>query len=70
MHNAIILVECLESLVKEEKTAVNDAAFRKQFRILTADPGVKHALCHARDAPVEPPIKPKRKRTPKPSPDD
>ena len=61
---AIILAECLESLARAEKAAFNDAAFRKQFRALFADPGVKHALAHARDAPAP------KKRTTKLNPAD
>lgn len=52
MQPVIILAECLETLAKIEKAAVNDAAFRKQVRILIADPGIKYALSHARDAPA------------------
>ena len=69
----IILAECLERLTRAEKAAVNDAAFRKQARILLEDPAVMYTVLHARDAPAEPAEtspKPKRKRTPKPSPDD
>lgn len=49
----------------------NDAAYRKQIRIILNSPGVQHALARARDAPVQEaatPPKPVRKRTTKSKP--
>lgn len=70
---AVILAECLEALAKAEKAAVNDAAFRKQYRLIAEAPAVKYALAKAR-APTaeeaEQPPKPARKRTTKPNPVD
>lgn len=58
----IILAECFEQLIASEAAAVNDAAFRKQFRALAKTPGVLNALAKARDAPPPAP----KKRAPKP----
>ena len=66
-----ILSKALLDLSRVEMTAGdNDAAYRKQCRIILNSPGVQHALAKARDAPApqepaEPQPKP-RKRTPKP----
>ena len=65
-----ILSKALLDLARVEKTAgLNDAAYRKQCRIILSSPGVQNALARARDAPAEKaaePAKPARKRTPKP----
>lgn len=65
-----ILSKALLDLSRVEETAgPNDAAYRKQCRIILSSPGVQHALAKARDAPAAaeaaPPPKP-CKRTPKP----
>lgn len=65
-----LLSKALLDLSRVEMTAGdNDAAYRKQCRIILNSPGVQHALAKARDAPAaaeaEPQPKP-RKRTPKP----
>lgn len=49
---AVILAECIEALAKAEKSAVNDAAFRKQYRLIAEAPTVKYAMAKAR-APTE-----------------
>lgn len=67
-----ILSQALLDLSRVEETAgPNDAAYRKQSRIILTSPGVKNALARARDAPAEEaetPPKPARKRTAKPKP--
>ena len=65
-----LLSKALLDLSRVEMTAGdNDAAYRKQCRIILNSPGVQHALAKARDAPdgaeAEPQPKP-RKRTSKP----
>ena len=61
-----ILSQALIDLSRVEQTAgANDAAYRKQSRIILNSPGVLHALAKARDAPApvqEPEPAPKRKR--------
>ena len=57
----------------EQTAGPNDAAYRKQSRIILTSPGVKNALARARDAPSlweesSTPEKPARKRTEKPKP--
>lgn len=67
MDTIQILSKALLELDRVEHTAgLNDAAYRKQCRIILSSPGVQHALARARDAPDEPAPKPVRKRTPKP----
>ena len=72
METVHILTKALLDLDRVEQTAgANDAAYRKQSRIILSSPGVRHALARARDAPaekVEMPPKPTRKRTAKPTP--
>lgn len=70
METLMLLSKALLDLSRVEMTAgLNDAAYRKQCRIILNSPGVQHALAKARDAPsaaeAEPQPKP-RKRTPKP----
>lgn len=64
-----ILAQALIDLSRVEQTAgENDAAYRKQCRIILNSPGVLHALAKARDAPAlvqEQEPAPKRKRTTK-----
>lgn len=72
MDTIQILSQALLDLSRVEETAgLNDAAYRKQSRIILTSPGVKNALSRARDAPAEEaktPPKPARKRTAKPKP--
>lgn len=68
MDTIQILSKALLDLSRVEETAgENDAAYRKQCRIILNSPGVQHALAQARDAPVPPESAPKpvRKRKPK-----
>lgn len=75
MDTIQILSQALLDLSRVEETAgTNDAAYRKQSRIILASPLVQCALARARDAPSlwqvsETPPKPARKRKPKPSPE-
>lgn len=75
MDNIIqILSKALTDISRADMTAGdNDAAYRKQMRIILNSPGVQNALAKARDAPADPgessPL-PKRKRTPKSKSDD
>ena len=73
MDTIQIISQALLDLSRVEETAgPNDAAYRKQSRIILTSPGVLHALARARDAPgtpAETPPKPARKRKPKPSPE-
>lgn len=67
MDTLQILAKALLDLSRvEESAGDNDAAYRKQSRIILESPGVKHALARARDAPkpqeAEEPPKPARKR--------
>ena len=72
MDTIQILSKALLDLSRVEETAgPNDAAYRKQSRIVLSSPGVVNALARARDAPEEKsetPPKPERKRTAKPKP--
>lgn len=72
MDTIQLLSKALLDLDRVEQTAgLNDAAYRKQSRIILTSPGVKNALARARDAPAEEaetPPKPARKRTAKPKP--
>lgn len=72
MDTIQLLSKALLDLDRVEQTAgPNDAAYRKQSRIILTSPGVKNALARARDAPAEKaetPPKPARKRTEKPKP--
>lgn len=72
MDTIQILSQALLDLSRVDETAgPNDAAYRKQSRIILTSPGVKNALARARDAPTEEtetPPKPARKRTAKPKP--
>lgn len=72
MDTIQLLSKALLDLDRVEQTAgPNDAAYRKQSRIILTSPGVKNALSRARDAPAEEaetPPKPARKRTAKPKP--
>lgn len=72
MDTIQLLSKALLDLDRVEQTAgLNDAAYRKQSRIILTSPGVKNALSRARDAPAEEaetPPKPARKRTAKPKP--
>lgn len=72
MDTIQLLSKALLDLDRVEQTAgPNDAAYRKQSRIILTSPGVKNALARARDAPAEEaetPPKPARKRTAKPKP--
>lgn len=61
---AKVLLECFEAIARADALAVNDAAFRNQYRIIANAPGVLHALARARDAPEAP--KTTRKRAAKP----
>lgn len=65
-----LLSKALLDLSRVEETAgLNDAAYRKQCRIILNSPGVQHALAKARDAPAAAEAAPQpkpRKRTPKP----
>lgn len=69
-----ILTKALLDLDRVEQTAgANDAAYRKQSRIILSSPGVVNALARARDAPAlweesAASAKPARKRTAKPKP--
>lgn len=73
MDTLQLIAKALLDLDRVDRTAgLNDAAYRKQSRIILASPGVQHALARARDAPAEPaetPPKPARKRTAKPKPE-
>lgn len=55
-----VLLECFDALKRLDADAVNDAAFRKQYRIIANAPGMLHALARARDAPA-----PKKQKTAK-----
>lgn len=71
MDTIQILSKALLDFSRVEETAgENDAAYRKQCRIILNSPGVQHALARARDAPVplESAPKPARKRKPKETP--
>ena len=74
MDTIQIISQALLDLSRVEETAgLNDAAYRKQSRIILTSPGVKNALSRARDAPSlweesSTPEKPARKRTAKPKP--
>lgn len=74
MDTLQLIAKALLDLDRVDRTAgLNDAAYRKQSRIILASPGVQHALTRARDAPTEPaeaatPPKPAKKRTTKPKP--
>lgn len=71
MDTIQILYKVLLDLSRVEETAgENDAAYRKQCRIILNSPGVRHALARARDAPALPESAPKpaRKRKPKENP--
>ena len=72
MDTIQILSKALLDLDRVDRTAgPNDAAYRKQSRIILSSPGVRNALARARDAPAEPAATPPgaaRKRTTKPKP--
>ena len=69
------LAKALLDLDRVNKSAgLNDAAYRKQSRIILSSPPVQNALARARDAPslwqeTTETSKPARKRTTKPKPD-
>ena len=78
MDTMQILAQALVDIKRVfESTRGNDAAFRKQCRIILNAPALNYSIARARDAPAEPqeaatPPKPARKRTtkPKPSPEN
>lgn len=73
METLQLIAKALLDLDRVERTAgQNDAAYRKQSRIILSSPAVQNALARARDAPAqnaETPQKPVRKRTTKPNPE-
>lgn len=74
MDTLQLIAKALLDLDRVDRTAgLNDAAYRKQSRIILSSPAVLNALARARDAPTEQaaaatPPKPARKRTTKPKP--
>lgn len=76
MDTLQLLSKALLDLDRVERSAgENDAAYRKQSRIILSSPAVQNALARARDAPTAQaeaamPPKPARKRNPKPQPKD
>lgn len=71
MDSLQIIAKALLALDRVEISAGdNDAAYRKQSRVILSSPGVRDAIARARDAPIVPaetPVKPVRKRTTKPT---
>lgn len=74
MDTLQLIAKALLDLDRVDRTAgLNDAAYRKQSRIILSSPSVRCALARARDAPIEQakaetPPKPAKKRTTKPKP--
>lgn len=72
MDTLQLIAKALLDLDRVDRTAgLNDAAYRKQSRIILSSPAVLNALARARDAPTQEaatPPKPARKRTTKPKP--
>ena len=72
MDTLKLIAKALLDLDRVDRTAgLNDAAYRKQSRIILSSPAVQNALSRARDAPAQEaatPPKPARKRTTKPKP--
>ena len=68
METLMLLSKALLDLDRVERSAgENDAAYRKQSRIILSSPAVQHALARERDAPIEAAQPPKpHKRTQKP----
>ena len=69
METMQVLVQALMDIkCVYESTAGNDAAFRKQCRIILNAPALNYHIARARDAPAEPTETPKpaKKRTTKP----
>lgn len=73
METLQLIAKALLDLDRVDRTAgTNDAAYRKQSRIILSSPAVRNALARARDAPAQEaatPPKPVRKRTTKPKPE-
>ena len=69
METLQILAKALMDISRVEMTAgTNDAAYRKQMRIILNSPGVQSAIARARDAPTPAKPTPKRKAKPKETP--
>lgn len=57
-----IISNALLDIVRVDATAAdNDAAYRKQMRIILNSPTLRNAIAKARDAPTPKPRKPKAK---------
>lgn len=55
-----VLLESFEAIARADELAVNNAAFRKQYKIIANAPAMLNALARARDAPA-----PKKQKTAK-----
>ena len=56
LSNALLEIDRVE-----QSAADNDAAYRKQMRIILNSPTLRNAIAKARDAPTPKPRKPKTK---------